>query len=531
MIPAGRRCAVSTLIAVFLISPLQLASSGTVATNAKLPQVPVEEFRLANGMRFLLVQRPEATTVAAGWVVEAGSAHDPSDRTGLSHLLEHSLFQGSRTIGSRDLDNELEVLARLDRVRAQLVQVRDEANEAAGRKKRKLEQQATTLQEELSTLQRRASSLAWLGQFSLLYSEQGATGLNANTFRDFTLFFVTLPSEKLETWFWLESDRLLEPVFRELYKEIQVIKEERRMRIDSTPTGRFDEELRARFWGDHPYSWNPQGHPEHLERIDRPDARAFFEQHYRSDNLTAALVGAFDPEQIRDWARRYFGRLPRQPSPAKVDPAVPIELKQIEDRMSAACECPPQAQVLYPSPAFGHPDAAALRVLAAVMNGRTGRLYRSLVLEQQIAFSAFTRQISWSRAGEFSFQGETKGGADPEELVAAWDRQLMLVQTEPVTESELRRAKNRLTGDAFRSLKDPSALMKQLLVYQGLGDWRHLNDWPHQILAVSPQHLREAAARYLLPQRRSVALYRRRPAPVSDPAAQRSELPEPEGAR
>lgn len=177
--------------------------------------------------------------------------------------------------------------------------------------------------------------------------------------------------------------------------------------------------------------------------------------------------------------------------------------------MSATCECPPQVQVLYPSPPFDHPDVPALQVLAAVMNGRTGRLYRSLVLAQRIAFSAYTRQVSWRQAGEFSFRAETKGSWDPQELVSAWDRQLKLLQTDSVSEGELRRAKNRLLGDAFRSLKYPSALMKQLLVYQGLGDWRHLNDWPHQILAVSAPNVKQVASLYLVPQHRTIALYRR----------------------
>lgn len=504
----NRRCALSTPIAVFLILSQQL-SPGQSATSPAIVRVPVEEFRLDNGMRFLLVQRPESTTVSAGWVVGAGSADDPPTATGLSHLLEHLLFKGSRTVGSRDLAQELLVLERQDRVWRQLMVVRDEITDASGRKREKLEQEASKLQAELTTLQQQASSLAFLGQFSLFYSEQGATGLNASTFRDFTLYYVTVPSEKLESWFWLESDRLLEPIFREFSKEVQVVHEERRLRIESTPTGRLDEELRDRFWGDHPYSWDTQGRPGHLDRIERADARAFFKRHYRSDNLTAALVGGFNPEQARTWARLYFDRLPHHPSlPTAALPA-PIRLRQAEDQMSATCVCPPQAHVLYPSPPFNHPDVAALQVLAAVLNGRAGRLYRSLVLEEQIAFSAYARQVSWRQAGEFSFRGETKGGVDPQALVLAWDRQLLRLQTETVPEGELRRAKNRLTGDAFRSLKDPTDLMKQLLANQGLGDWRHLNDWPHHVLAISAAELKRVALLYLEPSRRTVAVYRR----------------------
>jgi predicted Zn-dependent peptidase len=482
-------------------------------------------------MTFLLVHRPEATTVSAGWVTRAGSADDKPEATGLSHLLEHLLFKGSRTVGSRDLEKELTVLDRQDLVWSQLIEIAGEADRATGRKKAKLEQKASKLKVELATLEEQASSLTFPGQFSFLYSEQGATGLNANSFRDLTLYYVTIPSEKLEGWFWLESDRLLEPVFRELFKEVQVVHEERRLRIDSTPTGRLDEKLRGRFWGDHPYSWNTQGQPGHLDRIERADVRAFFNQHYRSGNLTAVLVGGFDPEQVKSWARLYFGRLPRRLSPTTAGGPDTIEPRPAEDRMSATCECPPQAQVLYRSPPFGHPDVPALQVLAAVMNGRTGRLYRSLVLAQQIAFSAYTRQVSWRQAGEFSYRAETKDGADPAELVVAWDRQLDLLQTASVTDSELRRAKNRLTGEAFRSLKDPSSLMKQLLVNQGLGDWRHLNDWPHQILAVSASDLEKVASLYLVSRHRTIALYRRNAATSFESDPKDSEISNPEATR
>lgn len=175
----------------------------------------------------------------------------------------------------------------------------------------------------------------------------------------------------------------------------------------------------------------------------------------------------------------------------------------------ATCNCPPQVQILYPTARFGEPDAHALQLLSAVLNGRTGRLYRSLVLDRQIAFSAYTQQISWQQAGEFSFRAESKGPVDPTELIQAWDRQVALLTTEAPTTEEIRRASNRSTADAFRSLKDPTALMKQLLIYLGLGDWRYLNQWSGRIQEISSDDLVRVASKYLLPHRRTVAIYRR----------------------
>lgn len=496
---------VLALLLILLASPSRPASPAAPATA----QVQVEELRLGNGMTFLLVPRPRATTVAAGWMVRAGSADDGPGRAGLSHLLEHLLFKGTRTIGARDLRQEEQLLQRLDDAREELDTLESRLAEDSARRSGRLQRRLEERRLEFESLRRQAESLVFLGQFALHYSELGATGLNANTFRDFTLYYVTLPSEKLEAWFWLESDRLLEPVFRQLFKELEVIREERRMRIESTPTGQLDEELRARFWGDHPYSWEPQGKPEDLQRITRALAREFFRQHYRAGNITAALVGGFDPQLVRSWARRYFERLPGGGVPTGLPPPARTEPRTAETRMTGSCECAPQLQVLYPGVAFGHPDAAALQALTAILNGRTGRLYRSLVLDQQLAFSAYSQQISWRRAGQFSVHAETKGTVDPLELLAAWDVEAERLRSQPTSTVELRRAVNRLAADSFRALKEPIDLLKQLLVYQGLGDWRYLNRWGAEIREVTPADLQRVAAEYLVADRRTVAVYRR----------------------
>lgn len=472
--------------------------------------VPVEEIELDNGLTLLLVHRPESPTVAAGWMVPTGSADDPTHQTGLSHLLEHLMFKGSRTVGTRNLAEEMVALAEIDRLWEEKQVLLTKLDRAPPKKRQKLEDQLGQTSVRLQAAQNRARSLAYLGHYSFLYSQQGGTGLNANTYRDLTLYYLTLPREKLELWFWLESDRLLTPVFRQFYKEIDVILEERRQRIDSTPTGPLDEELRTLFWDDHPYSWNPMGSPDHLARISRQDALDFFHRHYRADRMTLALVGGFDPEQVMDWARRYFGRLPvGAPAADTGSPAHQPPARTREGRMEATCNCPPQLRIQYPSASFGHPDSYALQLLSAVLNGRTGRLYRSLVLGEQIAFSAFTQQISWRQTGEFSFRAESKGDIDPQQLLSAWDRQVDRLRTETPTPAEIQRALNRSGADAYRSLKEPAALMKQLLIYQGLGDWRHLNNWVTRMQGVTSADLSRVVTTYLQPDRRTVALYRR----------------------
>jgi len=489
--------------------PLLLCAVSLDAVSDFTAQVRVETLQLDNGMRFLLVERPETTTVAAGWVVEVGSADEAPGQTGLSHLLEHLMFKGTRTVGTRDIEMEMVLLNREDRLQTELRELKSELSEAGMKKRAKLEQRIADSEVQLGLVQSEARSRALLGQFSLFYSRLGAVGLNAHTLRDLTFYYVTIPAEKLEAWFWLESDRMLEPVFREFYKELDVIREERRLRIESNPTGSADEQLKSEFWGQHPYAWDPQGAAEDLDGLTRDSARLFFRQHYAPERITAALVGAFDPEQVRGLAERYFGRIP----PREASPRIRVPLPAPDDfaggrTLTLECRCPSRVQVLYPSAAFGDADSRALEVLAAVLNGRSGRLYRTMVLGRQIAFSASARQNQLLQVGYFSFQAETKGSSSPEDLLAAWDQEVTKLQTELVTAEELLRAKNRLTADSFRRLKDPASLLAQLLVYQGMGDWREINSWPRQVLRVEAEQVRAAARRYLAPGRRVVAFFR-----------------------
>lgn len=508
---------------LLLILVLCWAPTAEAEIGPHQAKVPVHEIQLENGMTLLLVNQPESTTVAAGWMVGVGSADDPAERSGLSHLLEHMMFKGTDTVGTRNAPQEAQILDQIDELWARRLQAltRTEAATTSVKKKEKAVRQVEDLTREIESLERQAEKLAYLGEFSFLYSEQGGIGLDANTLQDSTLYFVTLPADKLELWFWLESNRLLNPVFRQFYTEVQVVHEERRLRIESTPTGLLDERLRALFWGDSAYSWHPMGHADHIDKVSRSDATHFFRTHYRPDNLTAALVGAFDVEQVAAWAQLYFGRLQRPPKPdTTVAPSIVTSTG--EKRFEEVCNCPPQVQILYSSPRFGDDDNYALQLLSAIMNGRTGRLFRDLVLDRQLAFSAYTQQVPWKRAGVFTFRAESKGSTDPEALIAAWDENLNRLLAEPPSEEETNRARNRVTADAFRSLKEPLGLMRQLLIYEGLGDWNYLNQWSGRIQQVAPAEVQAAVAKYLVPQRRTIAIYRRpgtRPSDQASPEA------------
>jgi len=486
------------------------------AETARKAEVPVEEFTLDNGMRFLLVRQPEKNTVAAGWVAHVGSANERPGITGLSHLFEHMLFKGSHTIGTTDIARDLQILDEQEKLQEQLRAIYREQRERWRKgkiadpfdpKNRTPEQ--IELEQKFQALVDEQRKLMVKDEFDKIYSEAGATSMNASTSTDVTIYQIVVPANRLELWFWLESDRLFQPVFREFYSERDVVHEERRLRTESTPTGKFDEQFEAMFWQSHPYHWPVVGWPSDLRVISKKQADEYYATYYAPDNLTAALVGNFDPAEARALAQKYFGRL--KPSPAPAPDVVTLEMpQQAEARMRAECDCQPQIEVRYHTVPFRNADSYALDVLGGLLNGRTGRLYKGLVLGQEIAAFSRARQGSRKWGGSFSFFAEAKGEGTPERLEAAWYDELRRIQDEPIPADELQKVKNKIAADAFRRLNNPFFLMIQLLSYDGLGDWTYLNTWSEPTLAVTEADVKRVAKTYFTPENRAVALYFRK---------------------
>jgi predicted Zn-dependent peptidase len=502
--------------ALLTFAALCLALVGTVAIAATEAKVPVQTFTLDNGMEFLLVPMPEKTTVSAGWVAHVGSANERPGITGLSHLFEHMMFKGTDTIGTTNAERDLEIILEQEKIQERIREIYREQRERWRRgeiedpfaPENRTEEQIE-LEKKFQVLVEELRELMIKDEFDKIYTEAGGSGMNAGTTNDLTLYFITVPANKLELWFWMESDRLANPIFREFYSERDVVYEERRLRTESTPTGKFDEQFDAMFWESHPYSWPVVGWPSDLRVISKEQADEYYNTYYSPNNLTSAIVGNFDVEEVKALAEKYFGRIERgRREPPDV---VTLEMEQMaEKRMSAECDCQPQIEVRYHTVPFMHKDSYALDVLAGLLNGRTGRLYKSMVLGDEIAASAFAGQNSSKYAGSFSFGGETKGDATPGQLERAWYAQLEKIKSEPIPAEELQKVKNQIAADAYRRLESPFFLMLQLLFYEGLGDWNYLNEWKDDTLAVTEADVKRVADTYFTAENRAVAIYNRK---------------------
>ncbi len=485
---------------------------GTTSTAAQ--EVPVEEVILDNGMTVLLMPRPGDPNIAAGWVAKVGSAYERPGITGVAHLFEHMMFKGTNTIGTRDIERDLLLIADLDRVKAEirieeaslLEALRlgriEDANDAARRTPHHQD-----LIDRFDALLAEQDELIIKEDFSRIYSGEGASGMNAGTSYDFTIYFVNVPANKLELWFWMESDRLLNPVFREFYAEREVVHEERRLRTDSTPIGKFEEQFDAMFWQSSPYSWPVVGWPSDLEGITREEALDFFGTYYAPNNLTAALVGDFDPDEAKTLAERYFGRLQRGERPPQ--PRT-VEMPQLgEKRMTAYAETTPQVNIRYHSVPDGHVDEPALIVLGQLLSGRTGRLYKALVEGEEVATNAFGGQNGLKFEGMFSLSGTASEGHTPEEVEQALYVEIEHLKTERVDPRELQKVKNQNAASNFRGLRSNFGLMQQLLIREAGRGWEAINTDPALYEMVTPEDIMRVANTYFEPENRAVAIYYR----------------------
>ncbi|HEY1489704.1 MAG TPA: pitrilysin family protein [Verrucomicrobiae bacterium] len=501
----------------FLAALLFLGAAGSLRAQ----RVPVVEKTLANGMRLLMVERHDEPTVAGGWVAHVGSSNEKLGMTGIAHLFEHMMFKGTATIGTSDYKRDLDILAQQEVVRDNMRA--EERNMRAMLRRGEIEGDLLKpenwtphyreLQKQFADLVEQERKLIVKNEFDVLLSREGASGVNAFTSEDMTAYFENVPANKLELWMWMESDRLHHPVFREFYAERDVVFEERRMRADSTPLGKFNEELNAMFWQSSSYSWPTLGWPSDIPSISKAQADDFYATFYAPQNITLILVGDFKAAECEAMARKYFERIPRGTKP--IPDVVTLEVKQqAEKRMDAEADTNPQVEILWHTVPFGHKDSYALQILAQILSTRTGRLYKNLVLGSGVATSVDAGQGSQKWAGYFEVDGEAKEGHKPEEVEQGIYDNLAALQKEEVPDNELKKVKNNFAAGEYRRLSANFPILHQIISYEGEGDWREINAEGPKIQAVTAADVKRVANEYFTKENRTVAIYTRKPGTV-----------------
>jgi predicted Zn-dependent peptidase len=457
----------------------------------------ITEFRLDNGMKFIVLENRDAPVVSFITYADVGGANEPDGKTGVAHFLEHLAFKGTRTIGTIDYSAEKKALDRVEEIEQKLQEAKKSGKTA----------EINALTAQFQQAKAEADRYVRRNEYGQLVETQGGVGLNATTSSDATNYFYSFPSNKLELWMSLESERFLEPVFqREFYKEKDVILEERRMRTDNSPIGLLIEAFLDKAYTVHPYKRPVIGYDRDIRNLEPEDIQTFFETYYTPNNITVAIAGDVNPEQVKQLAKTYFGRFPARPKPPEVTAVEPPQRETKEVTLKLASQ--PWYLEGYHRPALNHPDNAVYEVIASLMSdGRTSRLYKALVEEQQLALGAegFNGFPGDKYPNLMLFYATTAPNVNIDDVARVLNRELERLKTEPVSAEELERVQNKLRAALLRGLDSNMGMARSLVEYEvKTGSWRNLFKELDAYAAVTPEDIQRVARSTFTPENRTI---------------------------
>jgi predicted Zn-dependent peptidase len=464
--------------------------------------------KLPNGLTVLMMERKFSPTVSLYIRYRVGAVDEAPGQSGAAHFLEHMMFKGTTTIGAKNYPAEKKLLSGMEKTGRELDRERRKQGSADAQKIRQLEARLKKLQND---------HLRYYipNEIDRLYTENGASGMNAATGQDMTTYFINLPANKIELWARIESDRLLHPVFRQFYTERNVILEERRQRVEASPDGKLYEAFMGRAYSTHPYGIPIIGLPRDLTFLSPAAIRGIHRKYLSPRRIVVAVVGDIDPSKTMALIRRYFGKIPDAGAPAARIPAEPAQAA--ERKAEVWFDASPSMIIGYHKPAPPAREDYVFDVLETILSkGRTSRLYDRLVISRQIAqsISAANGVPAARYPNLFTIFARPRHPHTNAELQAAILGEIEAIKTSSVTEEELARAKNQLKMDYIKSL-DSNSELASILSYTELllGDYRYFSGYLPQIQKVTAGDVQAAAIRYLTAENRTVAVLNRKTTP------------------
>lgn len=403
---------------------------------AQMKKLQFEEYELDNGLKVLLHEDRSTPIVTVSVMYHVGSKDENPERTGFAHFFEHLMFEGSENIER--------------------------------------------------------------GKFVELIAEAGGYR-NANTSWDRTYYYETLPSNQVELGLWLESERMLHAIVDEVGVETQreVVKEERRQRVDNQPYGSIAEELFKRAFSEHSYKWPIIGSMDHLNAATEQDYKQFYEDFYVPNNATLVIAGDIDVSDTKSLVKKYFGPIPEGKDIPRNIPTEPSLNGEIRDTVYDNVQLP--AVVMgYRTPALGTDDFYALEMLNKILSdGQSSRMYKSLVDEKQVAIAAFAQNPPLEDPGLAIVAGICNMGVDPAQVETAINEEMEKVRNNLVSDREYQKIRNQIENDMVFNVASMEGIASNLATYEVLyGDANLINTEIQRYLDVTREDMMAVAKKY-----------------------------------
>jgi len=494
MIRKSRIC----FLSVFFLTAFVSFTLSPQAQTFDATKKQVKIHSLGNGMKFIVLERHDAPVVSFHIYADVGSANESYGITGISHILEHMAFKGTKVVGTKDYAAESKILNELDAAYDQMK--KEEAKPNPDRAK------VAELKARFTDLEKKAKEYVVNNEYFDMMMREGDAGVNAYTSNDATQYINYLPSNRLEFWMAMTSDRFLNPVFREFYKERDVIMEERRLGVETQPTGKLMEDFMAVAFKAHPYHHEVVGHMSDLQAITRKDVEDYFKKFYSPSNLTVGIVGDVKADEVFNLAETYFSRVPSGSRPEPVRTKEPEQWG--ERRVAVSAKSQPFLLIGYHVPDARNKDSRAIEAMANILGqGRSSRLYTTLVKDKKIA--AMVQSMSGFPSDKFpnlfAVIVMPAAGKTAAECQAAVEEELEKIKKDAVTEDELTKFKRSSIKSALAQLRsNPS--MAALLTYADvvLGDYGKAFDQIDEIKALTAEDIKRVANQYLIKTNRTI---------------------------
>ncbi len=436
-------------------SLMALGSMLMLGGTVSAQKVAFEEYTLDNGLHVILHQDNSAPVVITSVMYHVGAKDENPERTGFAHFFEHLLFEGTPNIGR--------------------------------------------------------------GEWFKIVTGNGGTN-NANTSDDRTYYYEIFPSNNLELGLWMESERLLHPVINQIGVNTQneVVKEEKRLRVDNQPYGNLLAEVKRNMFTKHPYRWATIGSMEHLDAATLEEFQAFNKKFYVPNNAVLVVAGQFEPAQAKEWIQKYFGVIPRGADVVRTK----VEEEPITKTLKARYEDPniqiPMAVASYRTPSMKTRDARVLDMISTILSdGKSSRLYKKMVDDKKMALQVGAFNFSQEDYGLYILYGLPMGGNTPESLIAEMDEEIVRLQNELISEKEYQKLQNIYESEYVNNNASIEGIAGNLATYYMLyKDINLINTEIEIYRSITREEIREVAKKYLNPNQRLLLDY----APKSDKA-------------
>ena len=410
-------------------------------------KIDFEEYDLDNGLHVILHEDHSTPIAAVTVLYHVGSKNEDPERTGFAHFFEHLLFEGSENIGRGEFDS---------------------------------------------------------------YVTNAGGALNANTSQDRTFYYELLPSNQMELGLWLESERMLHANIQNIGVETQreVVKEEKRQRVDNQPYGSWLENMMKRLYTEHPYNWVPIGSMDHLNAAQLDEFMNFYKKFYVPNNATLSIAGDIDIEKTKGLIHAYFGEIPRGAEvvqPTIQEPELGGEkTATIYDNIQL-----PAIMMGYRMPPQTSDDAYALQMASSVLSGGpSSRMYKRLVDQDQSALQVFAFPFSLEQGGAFITFSLANAGKTIEDMVPALEEEILNLQNDLISEREFQKIQNQMESNFIQSNSKMAGIAESLADYHTyFGDANYINTEIERYRSVTREDIQRVAKKYLVTDNRVVLRY------------------------